>query len=52
MSTPSIGKPGPANQAVPPRSGNREQVWMTIKLLIMFGVCFGGIWVVDQIVSR
>jgi hypothetical protein len=36
----------------PPRSSPREQVAMTIKLLFGFGAGLGGLWLLDQIVTR
>ncbi len=36
------------------RQGTRtwEQVWLTVKLLLLFGVGFGGLWLLDQMVAQ
>jgi hypothetical protein len=40
------------NSSEPRPARTWKQVWMTIKLLILFGVGLGGLWFLDQIVTQ
>jgi hypothetical protein len=42
----------PLDTRAPARGSAREQVVMTVKLLFGFGAGLGGLWLLDQIVTR